>query len=684
MRIHGILFITTIIISINIYPQQNSLKILTLNVWSGLDYRGTFKFGEYESDARRERRFETFMSQIKEFVPDVIFLQEANPSGNYASRVAKELDYDEIHHVCNAGIKLGPIGIPINSKEGIVILSKKELQLEEIDVVKLAGSLGVYGDLISLHFDESIFALVGKIKINNTPVYLVNVHLSAEPAFDSSQVGNRISQVIKLMKYLSKFEEYPIILGGDFNATPESKEIKLITKEIKYFDTFKKNSSENVFTWDPLVNTNTNFSTSYFDACGKRLSEKEMKSADYDKVPRRIDYIFLNNKFLHDDVLNTKIIFNSPIDDVFVSDHFGVVTTINLDNAIQISPKEFNTIQQTHENTLEPLPILSYDSDSGFGYGIKAFILNCLNLNESFDMVLFNSTKGEKWYRFVFSIPDFELRQGKIYPLAVDLIIDYDKWIKNSFFGIGNYSKFENRQFYAREPFEISLLANRGFSEQFIGQFGIKYKVIKNYNFNRSNNPNSINSLSPELIPSTSKNLSLTTNLRYDTRNSFINPSRGIVLQVEGEFSPKFDFTNSNFTRLGITLQSYSKLFYPTTILAVRFNYQNLQGNSIPLQNLLSLGGNQTLRGYPQDRFLDRILALGNAEIRFPIIWRFGGVAGIDLGRVWNKSADFGFKDWHLNSNFGLRFYFETFIVRLDVGLSDETTGFYLNFGQIF
>jgi hypothetical protein len=38
----------------------------------------------------------------------------------------------------------------------------------------------------------------------------------------------------------------------------------------------------------------------------------------------------------------------------------------------------------------------------------------------------------------------------------------------------------------------------------------------------------------------------------------------------------------------------------------------------------------------------------------------------------------------HTNYVCGLRYYMDTFIVRLDVGLSDETTGLYLNFGHIF
>jgi hypothetical protein len=65
------------------------------------------------------------------------------------------------------------------------------------------------------------------------------------------------------------------------------------------------------------------------------------------------------------------------------------------------------------------------DADVGFGYGGKGFFLNHLGLNESFDILLLNNTKGERYYRLAVSLPDFERRQGKVYPLTVDLIIEY-------------------------------------------------------------------------------------------------------------------------------------------------------------------------------------------------------------------------------------------------------------------
>jgi outer membrane protein insertion porin family len=131
-------------------------------------------------------------------------------------------------------------------------------------------------------------------------------------------------------------------------------------------------------------------------------------------------------------------------------------------------------------------------------------------------------------------------------------------------------------------------------------------------------------------------------------------------------------------------LQAYSILFYPKSVLALRFGGQSLFGENLPVQFLLPLGGSRTLRGSPQDRYLDKSHLLLNAEIRFPIVWRLGGVVGLDTGKVWPSLADVDFRDWVFNPTLGLRFTMKTFVVRLDVGFGKEATGFYFNFGHLF
>ncbi|UCG94742.1 MAG: hypothetical protein JSW13_03030, partial [Candidatus Aerophobus sp.] len=79
------------------------------------------------------------------------------------------------------------------------------------------------------------------------------------------------------------------------------------------------------------------------------------------------------------------------------------------------------------KKSLSAFPILMYDTDIGVGYGGKAKFVNYLSRKESFDLIVFNSSKGERWYVFAFSIPDIEIRQGKIYSLCCDLKAEYNK-----------------------------------------------------------------------------------------------------------------------------------------------------------------------------------------------------------------------------------------------------------------
>jgi len=343
--------------------------------------------------------------------------------------------------------------------------------------------------------------------------------------------------------------------------------------------------------------------------------------------------------------------------------------------------QEQNGVQSDSSSKLEFLPILSYDTDAGVGYGIKSFFLNYLHTDESFDVVLFNSTRGERWYRAVYSLPDFERRQGTVYPLALDLTIDYDKWIGYNFFGVGNTSSYANKEAYTREPLEMSAQLSRGFSEQWVGQLAVRYRTVRNFGFQDDSR---LAALAPALNAGRATFVSLQGTIRYDTRNSFINPSSGIVLQGEVEESPSWSLGNVSFTRYAIWTQAYVPVLVPQTVLAVRGGLQDVSGDNLPIQVMLPIGGGSTLRGYPQDRFLGPVSAVMNVELRFPIIWRFGGIAGYDVGRVFGDIGQLGFATWRGNPMAGLRFYFDTFVVRLDVGFGPETTGFYLNFGQLF
>jgi outer membrane protein assembly factor BamA len=328
--------------------------------------------------------------------------------------------------------------------------------------------------------------------------------------------------------------------------------------------------------------------------------------------------------------------------------------------------------------SIEMLPIVLYDTDIGFGGGAKAKWVERTSSPMSFDLTLFASTKGERWVRGEYSWPDAQLRQGTLYPVAVDALVDYDRLNRASYFGVGNGARYDDREYYVRAPLEISVLFSRGCTRSIVLQVGFRYLDIQSSGFEADGSL----AADPRNAPRTWA-LPAVVSVRYDTRDSYINPRRGVVALVDIQAAPHLGGMSAEWLRGALWLQGYHDV-WTNVILAVRAGVQMIAGSDLPLQHMLSIGGNRTVRGIPQDRFLDRTSAVTNAELRLPLWWRFGCMVGIDAGKVWARPDDMDLTDWAVSPVAGLRFYYDTFVVRLDAGVSRESFGIYFNFGHVF
>ena len=349
----------------------------------------------------------------------------------------------------------------------------------------------------------------------------------------------------------------------------------------------------------------------------------------------------------------------------------------------------------TERAGIELFPILSYDTDAGFGYGAKAFFYDQLDTKESFDIILFNSTKGEQWYKFVFSTPDFESRQGTKFPFALDISFEYDKWktYKLYYYGWDNESlKFFNppiefTDLSANEFIETRIALNHAFQPDLTGFLAFKFRSLSIYNIRRDSTLSNTETIENKLIENPSvKYLSINLNGKWDTRNSYINPSRGLVLEVDLEYAPDILEENSSFFRQAFIIRYYTEVLIKNLILASRAMEQIVISGSQSSQFLaIPIGGSNTLRGVPLDRYRFNSSIIINNELRFPIWWRFGGIAGFDIGYGSNKDLyPEGAIEWIINPVVGLRFFMDNFIVRADVGFYKDDIGFYLNFGHIY
>ncbi|MCK5454553.1 MAG: BamA/TamA family outer membrane protein [Calditrichia bacterium] len=349
---------------------------------------------------------------------------------------------------------------------------------------------------------------------------------------------------------------------------------------------------------------------------------------------------------------------------------FGIILSLILTSHAQ------NT--KNYQKKFDLFPIALYNSDIGFGVGAKTIFRNYMNLKESFDFIVFASTKGQQWYAFQFSMPDFELRQGEMYPLAFDVRIEWDKLLVSNFFGIGNNTPDNNYQF-PREIFRIHPVLSHTFSRTIIAEAGYQlgHYVIYGYDPSWGTITPDTPGAEPHLVSL------LYGSLRLDTRNSFINPSRGYRIYFKTGFSRPVFGSDWNYTRYRLETSIYQQIFFTNHIVAGRLWLQHISGIA-PYQELSKIGDGWTARGYKADRFLDNSMILTSLEYRFPLYRALGGVLFTDAGRVADKLSALTLDDWHFNVGWGLRYHLSTFVTRFDMGISHEGVRIFFNFGHVF
>lgn len=340
-------------------------------------------------------------------------------------------------------------------------------------------------------------------------------------------------------------------------------------------------------------------------------------------------------------------------------------------------------IEQHPKRSFNIFPILMYDTDIGVGYGIKGKFVNFLSHDESFDLLLFNSTKGERTYIFVFSIPDFEIRQGTTYPFSFDLKAEYSKLLKANFYGSGPDSKEDDLTHYTDEKKELILTAGRGFNPHFVIEVIYVFKFIRYFNIEEDKPQTDIlNDVGDDYSPYAALLL------KYDTSDSWLHPRKGFRFLFRNDFASGFlGNTKADYFRYTLDLRKYWLLIGQRDVLALRFVIQHILGKNIPLYEMSVIGGGSemnALRGYKMNRFMDKGKFLINVEYRFPIWERFGGNVFIDWGLVWPSWEEIHFDHAAKNIGWGLRYYLKNFVARFDMGFSSEGTGIYFNFGHIF
>ena len=335
----------------------DELKVVTINVWSGLDYEGTFKMGEYESKEVRKGRYLLLIEELESLDPDVIGINEANLLPGYARRLARDLDMDFVYSVGMGGIHFGCFGIPVNFREGDAILAKRELNLKSIGKKRLSGK-GVITNFFTFHFTESNQVIGCVIEFAGREVYIFNTHTHASPPNEPwfmERLGELNAEGVLTDEELKEVKEgvlndqqwrreeieglltwidkevppgAPIILIGDFNAEVDTDEMSQVI-EYGFVDTFRVMNPELPgYTWDPETNLNI---LTYYSRDIEGLSPNKVADRSDDFVQKRLDFIFIGGTLTDEDIIESRVVLDRESGGQHPADHYGVLSVIEID-----------------------------------------------------------------------------------------------------------------------------------------------------------------------------------------------------------------------------------------------------------------------------------------------------------------------------------------------------------------
>jgi outer membrane protein assembly factor BamA len=168
----------------------------------------------------------------------------------------------------------------------------------------------------------------------------------------------------------------------------------------------------------------------------------------------------------------------------------------------------------------------------------------------------------------------------------------------------------------------------------------------------------------------------------YDTRNSLVSPTDGMAVTAYAEVNQNIrNGDHPVYSRYELEVKKLLPSESKRAILVMRADIQATIGDQVPFFEQSSLGGQNNLRGYGVDRFIDKNLIAWSIEERIHLVrMKVAGATAdfemapfLDTGQVFNSFNDVSFKDYRMTPGIGFRGLVKPNVVgRVDYGYSRE------------
>ena len=369
------------------------------------------------------------------------------------------------------------------------------------------------------------------------------------------------------------------------------------------------------------------------------------------------------------------------------------------------------------------LPIADYNSDVGFGFGMRAGIVRYQPEDSStylfrIDGEYYMTTGGVLQPMMEYDIPVNKLRNNRALRLRGRLSFDRSLYV--GYYGFGNDDRqmgfdasrrddyyytykrstpgfFATGQYFFADPYSDGLKTSLfgGVTAEYCRIALSPRQPSGGTSLLFEERPPGINGgfIHAEMI-----------GIIIDSRDFYYNPKNGMYHELS--FEGSLQQLGSAYTYLKTTL--LSALFvtpithFDRLITAARFMLVSLTGDPpfYKYEHIGGLtphdlfGGRGTMRGIPQYRYKGRASIVFTPELRFRVIdfpflfkdiWHLEIVVFGDMGNTWRSWSDFS-SQLHLTQGGGIRIAWgEDFIISADCAFwNRELSGIYLYFGHQF
>jgi outer membrane protein assembly factor BamA len=337
------------------------------------------------------------------------------------------------------------------------------------------------------------------------------------------------------------------------------------------------------------------------------------------------------------------------------------------------------------------VPILSTDPDGELKYLIAPMIVHNSIVGTRGALNLFRYEPGGREIRFIgsyteqierrvaFSYTDPAFSQGRY---SLNFGASYFKNATSRFFGIGQATSESDQTNYTgrevRANWRFGIYANE-VTQIAVGQRFRQVRLQRGATdlpFTGDQFPGVDGVQGESLI------LGHRATFYYDTRNNLISPTDGMAVTAYAEMNQNIrNGDHPIYSRYELEVKKLFPSESKRAILIVRANLQATIGTQVPFFEQSSLGGQNNLRGFGVDRFIDKNLVALSIEERIHLMrTKIAGASAdfeiapfLDTGQVFNDYKDVTFNNYRMTPGIGFRGIVRPNVVgRVDYGYSRE------------